>query len=344
MSPVQPAIAVDSTYDEQIDNDNDDCMTFSSGASIGSSITQYRFENGRRYHSYRDGLYYAPNDDRYATYEATVHHLWLLTLRDQLFLAPIENPQIVLDVGTGTGLWAIDMADQFPSAEIIGTDLSPIQDSTARPNVRFEVDDANAEWTYPESSIDFVHIRGLTGCIRDWPYLYQQCYKHLKPGGWFEHLEWSMNTNADPESDNHADKLYTAFSTSVMSIGEQRGMTYKIVDRMKEYMEDAGFVDIVETRFIWPIGPWPKDPHLKELGRWGERNWVDGIEDWVLAIYTRHLGKTYADVQAFARDLRSVVKARQNHFWSEARCVYGRKPLPEEIDGARRRETAGSAS
>lgn len=52
-----------------------------------------------------------------------------------------------------------------------------------------------------------------------------------------------MNTNADPESDNHADKLYTAFSTSVMSIGEQRGMTYKIVDRMKEYMEDAGEFD-----------------------------------------------------------------------------------------------------
>lgn len=35
------------------------------------------------------------------------HHLWLLTLDDKLFLAPIENPQLVLDVGTGTGLWAV---------------------------------------------------------------------------------------------------------------------------------------------------------------------------------------------------------------------------------------------
>lgn len=108
-----------------------------------------------------------------------VHHLWLLTLSDKLFLAPIEDPESILDVGTGTGLWAIDMADLFPGAEIIGTDLSPTQVTTAPPNIRFEVDDACSEWTYPESSFDFVHVRGLTGCIRDWPYLYQQCFRSV---------------------------------------------------------------------------------------------------------------------------------------------------------------------
>jgi len=37
------------------------------------------------------------------------HHLWYMTLDDHLFLAPIkENPQHVLDIGTGTGIWAID--------------------------------------------------------------------------------------------------------------------------------------------------------------------------------------------------------------------------------------------
>jgi methylase of polypeptide subunit release factors len=34
---------------------------------------------------------------------------------------------IVLDIGTGTGIWAIDFADEHPEAEVIGTDLSPIQ-------------------------------------------------------------------------------------------------------------------------------------------------------------------------------------------------------------------------
>jgi methylase of polypeptide subunit release factors len=39
------------------------------------------------------------------------HHLFLLTFKGKLFTAPIPKDQIlhnVLDVGTGTGIWAID--------------------------------------------------------------------------------------------------------------------------------------------------------------------------------------------------------------------------------------------
>ncbi|KAF2263573.1 S-adenosyl-L-methionine-dependent methyltransferase [Lojkania enalia] len=299
--------------------------------SLASEVTRYRYENGRRYHAYRDGSYYAPNDQKYATYETIVHHLWLLTLNDRLFLAPIEDPKMILDVGTGTGLWAIDMADHFPNAEIIATDLSPAQVMGAPPNIHFEVDDASSEWTYPESSIDFVHVRGLTGCIKDWNYLYQQCYKHLKPGGYFEHLEFSVTTNADPNSDNHADKMYTQFSSSIINVGEQKtGMTFHTIDNLTKYMKDGGFTDIVEENFIWPIGPWPSDPHLKELGRWGERNWSDGLEGWVLALYTRVLGWTYTDVQSFVSTFKSVIKDRRNHYYHTVRCVYGRKPFPNE--------------
>ena len=51
-----------------------------------------------------------------------------LILDNKLYLAPIEkNIQKVLDIGTGTGIWAIDFADEHPSATVIGTDISPIQ-------------------------------------------------------------------------------------------------------------------------------------------------------------------------------------------------------------------------
>lgn len=42
-------------------------------------------------------------------------------------MAPIDNPKTILDVGTGTGIWAIEMGDMFPDAKIIGTDLAPTQ-------------------------------------------------------------------------------------------------------------------------------------------------------------------------------------------------------------------------
>ena len=51
-------------------------------------------------------------------------------------------PRRVLDVGTGPGEWAIDIADQFPLASVVGIDLSPIQNNMVPPNVRFYVQDA----------------------------------------------------------------------------------------------------------------------------------------------------------------------------------------------------------
>ena len=33
------------------------------------------------------------------------------------------NGKRVLDVGTGTGIWAIEFADAYPGAEVVGTDL-----------------------------------------------------------------------------------------------------------------------------------------------------------------------------------------------------------------------------
>lgn len=65
----------------------------------------------------------------------------------------------------------------YPSAEVIGTDLSPIQPSWIPPNVQFQIDDAEGDWTWEENSFDFIHIRHLTGAIKDWPRLIEQAFK-----------------------------------------------------------------------------------------------------------------------------------------------------------------------
>lgn len=57
-------------------------------------------------------------------------------------LSPAKPPQFILDVATGVGDWAIEMGDLFPSSEVVGTDLSPIQPDMVPPNVNFYVEDA----------------------------------------------------------------------------------------------------------------------------------------------------------------------------------------------------------
>ena len=35
----------------------------------------------------------------------------------------------------------------------------------------------------------------------------------------------------------------------------------------REQMTEAGFIDVVETQYKWPMNHWPKDPKYKEIGK-----------------------------------------------------------------------------
>lgn len=69
------------------------------------------------------------------------------------------------------------MADQYKSAEIIGTDLSPVQPAFVPPNCKFEIDDASSEWVFTPNSRDLVFMRFLLGAFSDWPAVYRQAFK-----------------------------------------------------------------------------------------------------------------------------------------------------------------------
>lgn len=189
-APNLAAIEPDPSTVDQPDTDSaygDESDTQSDTTSLVSEVQNFKYENGRRYHSYRAGEYVLPNDETEQDRQDILHHVRNLVLNGALFRAPLRaDIHRALDIGTGTGIWAIDFADQFPTAEVIGTDLSPIQPSWVPPNLHFEVDDATAEWTFSRNKpFDFIHARDLGGSIGDWPALLRQAYEHLKPGGWY---------------------------------------------------------------------------------------------------------------------------------------------------------------
>jgi ubiquinone/menaquinone biosynthesis C-methylase UbiE len=51
------------------------------------------------------------------------HDILYKLMNKKLHQAPLDNPQTVLDVGTGTGLWAIEFADEYHEAAVTGVDL-----------------------------------------------------------------------------------------------------------------------------------------------------------------------------------------------------------------------------
>lgn len=92
------------------DFDPDDSSSLrSSSTSISSSILEHSYQNGRRYHRYRHGRYPLPNDEAEQNREDMLHAMMLEATDGRLFYAPVgENPQRIADLGTGTGIWAIE--------------------------------------------------------------------------------------------------------------------------------------------------------------------------------------------------------------------------------------------
>ena len=75
---------------------------------MSESIFAYRKIHGRTYNAPKTAEYWAPNDDQQNEGLDLLHNSLMMIMGDKLFLAPIgDNPQLVLDVGTGTGIWAM---------------------------------------------------------------------------------------------------------------------------------------------------------------------------------------------------------------------------------------------
>ncbi|EOD47594.1 putative tam domain methyltransferase protein [Neofusicoccum parvum] len=297
----------------------------SASTSITSSVLAYKYENGRRYHAFREGNYPLPNDEREQDRLDLFHHITKLNLDGELFLAPLgPSPQRALDFGTGTGIWALEFADLHPGCDVIGTDLSPIQPSWVPPNCHFLVDDVEAEWQF-DAPFDFVHGRTMSGSIGDWPRLYGQIYKNLKPGGWVEMQEFEIKFQSDDGAFERA-PTFAQWEKDLMKASQVFGKELETAQRQAGWMKDAGFVNVVDDKRPSPVGPWPKNRKLKEIGRYNVPHCMDAVESFTLALFTRVLGYTVEECQVLISKLKAELRDPKVHMYWYYHFIYGQKP------------------
>jgi hypothetical protein len=105
---------------EEDDDGYETATESTASTSLASSAREFIYENGRRYHSYRKGTYQFPNDDREQDREDLKHAMYLKLFNKTLHFAPINTEGAnVIDLGTGTGIWAIDC--EFDAGRIHST-------------------------------------------------------------------------------------------------------------------------------------------------------------------------------------------------------------------------------
>ncbi|KAJ7772932.1 S-adenosyl-L-methionine-dependent methyltransferase [Mycena maculata] len=92
-------------------------------------------------------------------------------------LSAEDGSSAVLDVGCRSGIWAVEMGETYPHADIIGVDLNVNNDVTLPLNVRF----VQLDITLPprDGGYDVIHAR----ChLKDPTAFVQTAYAALKPG------------------------------------------------------------------------------------------------------------------------------------------------------------------
>jgi SAM-dependent methyltransferase len=164
-----------------------------------------------------------------------------------------ESEMRVLDLACGPGGWALNVAFEYPKAEVYGVDISQLFVRYAKAqawsrrldNVFFEVMDVLKPLDFDDESFDVVNARLLFGFMptKAWPGLLNQCMRILRPGGLLCLTESETGISNGPISEqlNHIflqamQKAGMIFSPDARHVG--------ITPVLSGLMRDAGFVDV----------------------------------------------------------------------------------------------------
>lgn len=220
------------------------------------------------------------------------------------------------------------------------------------PTCTFVVDDFEEEWRFGSSKrFDYIHGRALAGCkcrpvlphllvalqslpwpslthstgVADWPRLFRQAYDHLNPGGWLEFQEYHCCIYSDDGTDSLTPSLID-WVEKMTTAAEKFGRLLPIGDKTGPWMRGAGLADIREDVYKVPIGPWAKDPHLKELGHWYRLQFLEAIEPFTLQLATNVLGWSTIETQLMINSVKKDLKNPRAHLYVKFFFTYGRKP------------------
>jgi SAM-dependent methyltransferase len=167
------------------------------------------------------------------------------------YLAPIQDPSRVLDVGAGTGQWGFELCARFPRCLVVGLDL--VAGKPERPS-NYCLVRGNLLHGLPlrDDQFDFVHQRLLVAGVplASWPAVVRDLARVTRPGGWLELVEFPWEVEGAGQATDHLMELSRRMATAG-GLDPRR----VVVDSLQSYLHQVGLEDISSRDVALPIGP-----------------------------------------------------------------------------------------
>ncbi|UPL00202.1 hypothetical protein LCI18_011136 [Fusarium solani-melongenae] len=302
-----------------------------------TSLTPSHFafikEEGHTYDHMASREYMLPNDDSWTSAEEVLHFvLHDMALSRKPLLGSVANFEgRVLDVGTGIGWWAIDMADDCPRADVIGIDLSPIQPEYMPLNCRFLLDDLETSYDLAFACSDYypdvIHCRNMVMAIYDWTRFIAWIKRELEPGGLveFQELLWCPCIQDGGITKPYTGPLAEFFQTLAQAFSAC-GISLDAPRYLQTGLELSGFKDVSQQDFLIPLGKWSNDPKPKDMGAYFYYFLLVAIEPLSSRVLRRGLNYCPSEAKLWAERFKKTLKeSRRELIFFQFIVVHGRK-------------------
>ncbi|KAG8701153.1 hypothetical protein FRC08_004247 [Ceratobasidium sp. 394] len=247
------------------------------------------------------------------------------TLEAHLVSSPDGRRRRVLDVRTQTGLWAEEVAINFPNVDVKTIDVAPTIPHLPRANLHHEVYDVHAGIMEADESFDVVHARHTVNMIKDWRTLLQDIHRVLRPGGLliFGELDPRLTAPEDDRPASHGPASRSArFFEEYRVALSSRGVlveTYKHIDNwlapdnpLWRAHLGSGFGNIVHRVWEAPLnGLWHPDPLMQEVGMLMAMNFCEFIGNARPLFLSS--GITDSEFDRWVEDMRKEVRDPMNN-------------------------------
>lgn len=172
---------------------------------------------------------------------------------------------------------------------------------------------------------DYIHIREIGGCIADDAALFRRAYDGLNPGGYFEIQTAYASFDSDDGTDVGA-KNAKLWARQCCVGTARHGKPFDLILTFAETMKKAGFANVKQEIRKLPIGPWPMDPVLKEIGRLQQYQQIQAVDSYTPGIFERVLGWDAEKAKGLIAKVKADLKNPKFHLYVPTYIIWGRKP------------------